>query len=159
MGKRAGEMVGFGEVLSGLKLPKNVKDHLKNHEIWSRWAEIVGPELGRVTSPLELKAKTLTVSVVHQAWAHQLHFLTPSILNKIRAICPGSSIQDLHFRVGPVRVVAPVSKKDETPIDRTSPVKLTERLEMTLRAIEDLELRSVVRRAMESAARRSSSKN
>ena len=75
----------IGGLFGGLKVAKSVKDHLKSIDLWTHWNDIVGTELSRVTAPKEFKAKSLTIVVAHQAWAHQLHFLTPSILNKIRA--------------------------------------------------------------------------
>ncbi len=157
MRQRDGSMASFTDVLGGIKLPKSVKDHLKNHEIWSKWHQIVGLELARVTIPLALKGKTLEVTVAHQAWAHQLQFLVPSILNKLRTICPESSIQDLHFKIGKVDPVIPKIEivKEALP----EPVKLGERLEMTLRAVEDEELRSQIRQAMEASVRRNRSVN
>jgi hypothetical protein len=151
MGK---DFSSISEVLSGVRLAKSVKDHVRNHEIWTRWLEIVGNELFRVTSPANLDGKTLMVHVAHQAWAQQLHFLKPSILNKIRGICPSSNIKDILFRVGEIenqssgRISVPFSK------DTDREVKLTERQEMTLRAVEDPDLRQSIRRAMEAERRR-----
>jgi len=144
---------GFSDILGGVKLPKQVRDHLKNHDIWSHWSEIVGPELTRVTMPRDLKNKTLYVTVAHQAWAHQLHFLTPSILTKIRSLCPRTDIRDLHYVVGTISAVD-TSKNAADDFEITAPVALSERLEMTLRAVEDEKLRGSIRRAMEAAARR-----
>lgn len=154
MPAKYGELAGFSDILGGVRLPKAVKDHLKNHEIWSRWVDIVGADLSRVTSPASIDGKTLQVTVAHQAWAHQLHFLSPSILTKVRAICPASGIRELHFRVG--AVVPPAASPEEWHIE-TGPVKLSERMEMTLRAVEDEDLRASIRRAMEASARRSRS--
>ena len=152
MSNKSAQLVGVSEILGGVRLPKTVKDHLKNHEIWSRWAEIVGDDLTRLTSPAEIKGKTLEITVAHQAWAHQLQFLSPSILNKIRLICPESGIKELHFRVGPIAPLEmPIAEWD---IDTSSPVELSERMEMTLRAVEDEDLRTCIRRAMEASTRR-----
>lgn len=135
------------DIFSGLRLPKTVKDHLKNHEIWSKWEEIVGVELFRVTEPGDLKLKTLTVSVAHQAWAQQLHFLKASILGKIRAICPEVEIKDLYFKVGMISAKKSNSNaKKELP--KVEVGSLPERLEMTLRAVEDPALRDSIRKAM-----------
>ena len=144
----------ISEVLKGVKLAKTVKSHLKHHEVWSKWNAIVGTELGRVTKPSHLRDKALTINVVHQAWAQQLHFLTPSILGKIRNICPHSDIQKLYFQVGPVESEEPQAVLNHTEAKLKS-VKLSERLEMTLRSIDDEALRSQIRLAMEAACRRS----
>lgn len=141
----------FSNILSSMRLPKTVKDHLKNHDLWVEWPQIVGPELTRVTQPRELKGKTLVVTVAHQAWAHQLHFLTPSILTKIKALFPKVTIQNLNYVVGDVD---PIELKKSVAFQQpTAPIQLSERLEMTLRAIEDDELRSTIRRAMEASVR------
>lgn len=138
----------MSRLLENLRLPASVKEHLKHSEVWTRWFEIVGPELSRVTSPLELKSKILFVTVVHQAWAQQLHFLKASLLNKIRLVCEESQINDIQFRVGKVAVV-PVRPRSEFRLLKNEP--LSERQEMTLRAVEDEDLRSSIRRAMEAA--------
>ena len=155
MSAKRQDFSAISDIMGGIKLPKSVKDHVKNYEIWTKWVEIVGPELSRVTSPTELKGKTLEIHVAHQAWAQQLHFLKPSILGKIRTLCPRAGIKDLHFKVGKIELTsssqdsAASSKKNSTKESQNLPVKLSERLEMTLRAIEDPELRATIRLAME----------
>lgn len=137
------------DIFAGLRLPKIVKDHLKNHEIWGKWSEIVGPELARVTEPGDLKQKTLTISVAHQAWAQQLHFLKGSILAKIRAICPDAELKDLHFKVSTIQPKKLAVRKIVKNTSILGPAALPERLEMTLRAVEDPVLRASIRSAME----------
>jgi len=149
-------MRSFSDVLGNVRLPSSVKEHLKNHHIWSRWLEIVGPELHRVTAPLEIKNHALVISVAHQAWAQQLHFLRPSILAKIRCICPDSKLKDLQFRVGEiVKSESPLkTEKTDTLLMPLADATLTERQEMTLRAVEDPDLRMSIRRAMQAEKRR-----
>lgn len=147
---RSAQPTPTGDLLGDIKLPRNVLEHLKNREIWSKWGQIVGSDLARVTAPHSIKAKTLNVTVVHQAWAHQLQFLTPSILNKLRGLCPDAEIRDLHFRIGEVETTEP----QWAPSKETKPVRLSERMEMTLRAVEDDDLRSSIRKAMEASVKR-----
>lgn len=156
MSQKSKDPAPIKDIFSGLRLPKIVKDHLKNHELWSKWDEIVGPELFRVTEPGDLKLKVLTVFVAHQAWAQQLHFLKASILTKIRVICPDAEIKDLFFKVGTIALkknsAAGATKKETSKVkSKVGPTPLPERLEMTLRAVEDAELRESIRRAMEAA--------
>lgn len=144
---------GFSEILRGVRLPKVVRDHLRHHALWAKWPEIVGPELSRVTSPREIKSKSLEISVAHQAWAQQLHFLRGSILNRIRQFCPDAVINDLEFRVGKVKPsLARTPEKVSPKKESKEAVTLSERQEMTLRAVADPELRRAIRAAMESAA-------
>lgn len=140
-----------------MKLPANVKEHLRSHQIWSKWEEIVGPELARVTRPLELRNKQLVVQVAHQAWAQQLHFLKPSLMAKIRATISETPIKELHFRVGSIKFFeSPAPRPKERPSGEwtTQSVRLSERQEMTLRAVEDEDLRLSIRRAMEAGQAR-----
>ncbi len=140
-----------------MKLAKSVKEHLKNHEIWSRWIDIVGVELSRLTAPLELRSKVLEVQVAHQAWAQQLQFLKPSILGKIRNLCPSVQVKDLQFRVGKVEAKTPINRNEGAEFQerlKLRQIRLTERQEITLRSVEDPDLRSSIRRAMEAASKR-----
>jgi len=145
---RGGNPKEVSRLLENLRLPASVKDHLRHSEVWTRWFEIVGTELSRVTSPLELKSKILFVTVAHQAWAQQLHFLKASLLNKIRLVCEESQINDIQFRVGKVLPVPFVPRSDFRLL-KNEP--LSERQEMTLRAVEDPDLRDSIRRAMAAA--------
>lgn len=155
MDKRKREPSELKSLLGGSRLPRSVKDHVKGHRIWTQWQEIVGPELYRVTAPLEIRSKVLLVQVAHQAWAQQLHFLKPSLMSKIRSFCDETELKDLQFRVGEVKHIAPVKRElaSEFKVPEKK-VSLSERQEMTLRAVEDPDLRIVIRRAMEAEARR-----
>ena len=147
---------GISDIFDTLKIAKAVKSHLRNIDLWTRWNEIVGPELSKVTAPKDIKSKSLTITVAHQAWAHQLHFLSPSILNKIRAVCPEIEVKDLHFVVGTVKPMdrfIPANSKLENADSIVGPAPLTERQEMTLRAVADDRLRSTIRKAMEASVR------
>lgn len=146
----------FGDVLGGIRLPKQVKDHLRGNEVWARWKDIVGPELARLTAPSELKLKVLEIQVAHQAWAQQLQFLKPSILAKIKGLCKTCEVKDLRFKVGKIEPVVTSENESFARNIKSIPVRLTERQEMTLRSVEDPELRQSIRSAMEAASRRHS---
>lgn len=150
--RQESDLEGVGYILGGVKLPKTVKDRLKNKELWTKWNEIVGAELSRVTEPAELRGKTLEIKVAHQAWAQQLHFLTPSILGKIKAVCPYAKIEELQFKVGKIEATKPAAEPWKPP---TKKIPLSERMEMTLRAVNDPDLRASIRKAMEAEAARS----
>lgn len=147
-------MRGLNELMGDLKLPKNVKSHLENHRIWSHWKEIVGPELYRVTSPYEIRGQSLVILVAHQAWAQQLHFLKTSILGKIRTRCAETRLSDLQFRVGQIEKHRQAPKQEAVVNESgdLKEIKLSERQEMTLRAVEDPQLREKIRQAMQAEA-------
>lgn len=154
MSSASRDLSSFSDILGGLRLPKQVKDHLKGSEIWGKWEQIVGVELSRLTSPMELKTKVLEIKVAHQAWAQQLQFLKPSILGKIRALCPSTTVKDLEFRVGKIEKRERPEKGQFEKRLKTRSARLTERQEITLRAVEDPGLREAIRSAMEAASKR-----
>lgn len=156
MKARKGQLTGVDELIDNIGLPSKVKTHLKSHKVWSHWQQIVGPELFRVTAPLEIKSHTLVIKVAHQAWAQQLHFLRPSILGKIKTHAGESSIRDLQFRVGDIEPheYPTVKENNFDKKKELKQIKLSERQEMTLRAVEDPELRDRIRSAMQAEAAR-----
>lgn len=160
MAQRKGGMQEIGTALSKLRLPQNVKAHLQSTEVWTKWDEIVGAELSRVTAPIELRTKTLIIEVAHQAWAQQLHFLKPSILGKLRQFSKNSKILDLEFRIAKGD-----RRKDWASLHQNKKVQndepflkedasLSERQEITLKAVDDPDLRASIRKAMEAESRR-----
>jgi len=76
-------------------------------------------------------------------------------MGKIRACSDQSRIKDLQFRVGPVQQINSVQPtRDQKPELKDGPIRLSERQEMTLRAVENDDLRGSIRRAMEAEAAR-----
>lgn len=139
-------------ILQELKLPRTLKNQLFHHPVWSRWKDIVGEDLSRVTHPFTIKNQSLYVNVQHQAWAQQLYFLTHSLLEKIQLFCPRSNIKEIKFKVG--KIPEPTSPEEPRfDLNLEAPVKLSEKMEMTLRTIQDPELKENVQKAMEASLR------
>lgn len=154
--RKEGRLEALENLMEKIKWPSSVREHMRSHQIWSKWPQIVGVDLSKVTAPIEIRSQTLWVQVAHQAWAQQLHFLKPSILGKIRSQCPQSKLKDLQFRVGRIEL-KPLTKTEKDFVERAEQTpRLSERQEMTLRAVEDQELRQCIRLAMEAEARRQS---
>jgi predicted nucleic acid-binding Zn ribbon protein len=72
--------------------------------IRSRWEEVVGPLLAGRTNAAELRAGTLTVEVENHAWAQELQFSHPLMLERIRAILGEAVVTDIRFRSGGAKV-------------------------------------------------------
>jgi hypothetical protein len=154
--RKEGQLETLENLMEKIKWPSSVREHMKSHQIWSKWVQIVGAELSKVTAPIEIRSQILWIQVAHQAWAQQLHFLKPSILGKIRSQCPQSKLKDLQFRVGKIEL-KPLTKTEKNLVEKSDLIpKLSERQEMTLRAVEDDDLRKCIRLAMEAEAIRNS---
>ncbi|MBT4792695.1 MAG: DUF721 domain-containing protein [Halobacteriovoraceae bacterium] len=57
-------------------------------QLIKNWEEIVGKVMAQNTIPLKIKSSTLIISVKHSIFAQELGFLTPLILEKIKAYFP-----------------------------------------------------------------------
>lgn len=70
------------------------------------WKKAVGPKLAQKTRAQKLVRKKLVIEVQDEVWQYQLHTLSGYILrNLARAIGPGI-VEELEFRVMPLRIEA-----------------------------------------------------
>jgi hypothetical protein len=70
------------------------------HALTSAWPGIVGLGVAAHSAPLAINGVTLTIATRSSAWSQQLHFLSPAILEGVRAVPQAGSIERLTFRVG-----------------------------------------------------------
>jgi len=70
------------------------------------WPEIVGADLAQRTRPLTWREGALTVLTVSSAWSHQLSFLAPAILERLRERSPQLGIKRIRFAVATGRTRA-----------------------------------------------------
>ena len=78
-------MNGLKDILDQLRkrYPKFGK-RLREAQAFSRWPEIVGPQIARHSRVLGVKEGILRVAVDHPAWCAELYYQRQSILNKLR---------------------------------------------------------------------------
>lgn len=63
------------------------------------WPELVGPTLGGVSKPMDLRNGVLKVSVKSAAWMQQLHYSKLDILETLQQKLPHLDIRDIYFFV------------------------------------------------------------
>lgn len=63
------------------------------------WTELVGPTLGAVSKPTDLRGGVLKVAVKSAAWMQELHYSKYDILEALQQKLPDLQIRDLHFYV------------------------------------------------------------
>jgi hypothetical protein len=119
-------------------------------EIWSRWSEIVGPELAKRTIPEGFRNKTLILAVRSSAWLQELSFVKPRLLERLaEEIGPGvvtdiRLIQDPQLPVRPTPAAPPPKPQPEE--SRPLPPEISNALD----AVADETLRESARRAAQS---------
>jgi len=65
----------------------------------SAWPDAVGADVSRRTRAGSFRDGTLTVLTPSSAWSHQLTFLAPTIIERLRERCPGVDLRRLKFAV------------------------------------------------------------
>jgi predicted nucleic acid-binding Zn ribbon protein len=64
------------------------------------WARAAGGDVVAVTRPRRLARGVLTVECESSTWANELTYLTPVILERLRADDPATTVTGLRFVVG-----------------------------------------------------------
>ena len=67
--------------------------------VFSRWAELVGPDIAAHAEPRSLRDGVLLVVVDQAAWAAQLRYLGADLVSKIANIAGSSEVTNVEFRV------------------------------------------------------------
>src|SRR5215472_13618519 len=63
------------------------------------WPDAVGADVARRTRTSTFRDGSLTVITPSSAWSHQLTFLAPTIVERLRSLCPGVAVHRLRFVV------------------------------------------------------------
>jgi predicted nucleic acid-binding Zn ribbon protein len=67
--------------------------------VFSRWEQLVGPDIAAHARPRSLRQGTLLVLVDHPAWATQLRFLASDLLARIQLEADAPEITEIHIGV------------------------------------------------------------
>ena len=67
--------------------------------VFSKWAELVGPDIAAHAEPRSLRDGVLLVVVDQPAWAAQLRYLGADLVAKIAAFAGSSEVVTVEFRV------------------------------------------------------------
>ncbi|MFA9443898.1 DUF721 domain-containing protein [Egicoccus sp. AB-alg6-2] len=92
----------IGESLQAFVSRRGWDERLRGANAWTRWDEIVGPELLGRCEPVRLAGGTLVIRAESQVWATQLRYLTPQLLTNARRILGEQAIRELRLTVGPL---------------------------------------------------------
>jgi len=138
--------VTIEKVLSSLGLGSR----LKEYSILGRWDKIVGEVISRHARPIGLRSGKLSVVVDSPVWKAELVMHAPTIIEKVNQSIGREAVQDISFRIGEV---VPSQARPEPPMPS---VPLTQeehdRIDDTVRSIEDPGVRDALRKVMEKDA-------
>lgn len=95
-------MVPFGDALAAWLRREGLTRRVQQHEIIEQWADLVGPEIAKVTRPEAISADgLLRVRVASAAWATELGYMLPTLLTRLNAGRSGR-VREIRWIVGPL---------------------------------------------------------
>jgi predicted nucleic acid-binding Zn ribbon protein len=68
--------------------------------VFSRWEQLVGPEIAAHASPKSLRNGTLVVVADQPAWAAQLRFMATDLVRRIQAEVEATEVRRIEIRTG-----------------------------------------------------------
>jgi len=94
------DLVTAAESLDHLLGEFNWTGHMEKASLFSDWDKVVGPASAEASYPEELKGTQLIVRCRSTAWATQLRLLEKQVLEKLTAVHPKLTVDQLTF-LGP----------------------------------------------------------
>ncbi len=83
--RRGGAPQRVGQVVDAILRGRGLREAVERASVVPEWAELVGPEVARVSSPTGFERGTLFVDVRSSAWLMELEMLERRILAKLNA--------------------------------------------------------------------------
>ncbi len=72
-------------------------ERVRQYDAVTRWNEIVGEQIARVTEPVRIEKGTLIVRVSNGPWRNELTLMKSGILGKVNNALKGEKIRDIRF--------------------------------------------------------------
>jgi hypothetical protein len=110
-----------------------------------RWRSAVGERIASRTEPGRLRAGVLTIHAASAAWAQELTFLSPEIVERVQAL--GLSVKSLRFVVREAVGSTTPRRAPARPVETVQKKPLPEELEARLARVADPELRAAIAEA------------
>jgi predicted nucleic acid-binding Zn ribbon protein len=91
-----------GETLGAVVRRRGWDERLRGATAWSRWSDIVGPDLAERCEPVRIAGGTLLVRAENQVWATQLRYLTAQLLDNAERVLGPGTVREVRIVVGPL---------------------------------------------------------
>jgi len=127
-----------------------LESKLLENRLHRDWGSIVGEPVASNTWPDQIRYKKLYLLVRNSIWLHQLTFLKPSLMQKLKDVDGKDLITDIVLRVGELPATGHVSTSPETlrePVSSASEALIAE-IAAHVTSIQDPVLRDRIARLM-----------
>lgn len=146
----------FGAILSGLAKRLGLESRLAELRVQRDWREMIGEPIASHAWPVQIRFKKLYLVVENSVWLHQLTFLKPVLLEKLRAAIGPDLLSEIVMRVGEVPAQAPPPDSgDRTAVPPAVSEPVLTEAAAHAAAVRDPELRARLIRVMAEAISRS----
>lgn len=93
----------LGSALDSYVRSRGWGDRLRAGQVFGAWPRIVGPDLATRCEPVRIAGGTLLIRAESHAWATQLRYLTPTLLDNAGRVLGPGTVRSLTFVVGPLQ--------------------------------------------------------
>lgn len=90
----------LSELLSQWVDRRGWQDRLHDSQVHRRWLEIAGDEIAAHAEPVRLRGGVLVVRVQSGAWATQLRYLTPRLLERAQQVLGADRVERVQIVSG-----------------------------------------------------------
>ena len=128
-------------------------ERFRELKIWGAWENIVGTAVASRTRPLRISAGQLTVSVASAPWMQQLSFMKSDLRQRINEFLGEEIVKEIVLKSG--RLAETIENQgDELPVPREISQEHRSLIQKNLSQTDEVELRELLGRLMESHYRR-----
>ena len=96
---RGGFPQRIGALVEGLLRSRGLAEGVERAAVFPEWAELVGPQIGRVATPVGFDRSTLFVEVRSSAWLMELEMMERRILAQLNARRRRGKFERIVFRL------------------------------------------------------------
>lgn len=102
-----------GELLEGFLRSRRWEARVQDATVFSRWADVVGPDLASRCEPVRLARGNLLVRAESQVWATQLNYMLPQLAQRANEELGDGTVRQVKVVVGRLQGTAtPVADRE-----------------------------------------------
>ena len=101
-----------GDVLADLVQRLEFRERLREHAVWTVWAEVVGDLLASKAEPARIEDGKLFIRVASSTWMQEIQFLKDDIRGRLNHRLGAAVVRDIFLIQG----AAKRQRKKDTPV-------------------------------------------
>ncbi len=134
--------------LGALMKARGLQSRLSEYRIFGQWEKTVGSVIAGHAQPVAVRGSKLFLAVDSPAWMQQLSLLKPEIIEKVNRSLGKQAIRELGLNLGEVAALQTRAEDEvRAAVDLTADERA--KIESTVAAIGDGDVRQALRRVME----------